>query len=196
MAYTSVNNGVGSSGNRFKLSKANRNYTTQYFQAQHSSGDIRGYYLHQRFTGVGGGEVIRAVAEAYVASSATGATINAAHFTGRVGSLSTATVSGALNAIRATLEVAGTTPTPGGRLAAIQLDSNIVTGATLGAKDAFIRVTDSGATQIQNFIYFEDDDGGCTENTDGTYTTADGYIKIYVETAGDARIPYFLGADA
>jgi hypothetical protein len=153
MAYTSVERGVGDSVRRLILSKANRNFTTQYFQSVHASGDIRIQYLHDRFTSTGGGEVYRGVAEAYGLLCAAGATINAAHFTGRVGTAST--VSGALNAVRATLEVGGTTPTPGGTLAVLQLDSNVVTGATLGAKDAFMRVTNSGATPLANFINFE-----------------------------------------
>jgi hypothetical protein len=150
MAYSSVRNGVGSTGNRFRMSLANKNYTTQYFQNVHASGDIRAYYLHQRYASTGGGEVIRAVAEAYATGSAAGATINAAHFTGRVGAAKT--ISGALNAVRATLEVAGTTPTPGGTLAALQLDSNIVTGATLPATCSMARVTQSGATKIPNLF--------------------------------------------
>jgi hypothetical protein len=157
------------------------------------TGGVRGKYEDMEFTSTGGGEALRLRGIANGTLCATNLTINALHATGRVAS--GGTVSGALNAIRATLEVAGTTPTPGGTLAALQLDSNIVTGATMGAKDAFIRVSDSGATQLQNFLYFEDDDGGCTENTTGTYSTADGYIKIYVEGVGDARIPYFAGTD-
>ena len=64
------------------------------------------------------------------------------------------TVSGALNAVRATLEVAGTTPTPGGTLAALQLDSNIVTGSTISANSSFIRVTNSGAGALTNLFNF------------------------------------------
>jgi hypothetical protein len=93
------------------------------------------------------------VAEAYTTGAAAGATVNAIHATGRVGAAMT--VSGALNAIRATLEVAGTTPTPGGTLSSLQLDSNIVTGWTAGANDAFIRVTNSGAGKLTKLLSFE-----------------------------------------
>jgi hypothetical protein len=84
---------------------------------------------------------------------AVGATINAIHATGRIAS--GATVSGALSGIRATLEVAGTNPTPGGTLAALQVDSNIVTGATLGANTAYIRVSNSGTTEVPNLFNIE-----------------------------------------
>jgi hypothetical protein len=181
MPYTSVNNGIGSTARRFKMSKASRNYTTQYFQNCHSSGDIRAYYYHQRYTGVGGGEVIRAVAEAYTTGAAAGATVNAIHATGRVAP--SMSVSGALNAIRATLEIATisgtqggtlaalqldsnvahdttlgiatTSGTQGGTLAALQLDSNVAHDTTLGAETAFVRVTNSGAHTIDNLFNIE-----------------------------------------
>lgn len=172
---------------------ASHNFERVYYKSACSAGDVRGKYEDLEFSSTGAGETLRLRGIASGTLTATGGTVNALHATGRVAS--GGTISGALNAIRATLEVAGTTPTPGGTLAALQLDSNIVTGATMGAKDAFIRVTDSGATQLQNFIYFSDDAGGCTENTVGTYSTADGYIKIYVESVGAARIPYFTAVD-
>jgi hypothetical protein len=153
MAYTSVANGVGDANRRLTLSKANRNYTTQYFRNTHTSGDIRILYLHDRFEGAGSGDVIRAVCEAYKTGSFAGGTGNAAHFTGRVADGKT--VSGALNAVRATLEVAGAATTPGGTLAAIQLDSNVTHDTTLGANDAFIRVTNSGAHAITNLFNIE-----------------------------------------
>lgn len=150
MAYRSVRNGVGTSANPFTLSAASTNYTTQYFKCTNATGDIRGYYLKNSYTGAGGGEVIRAVGAANGLLCATGGTINAAHFTGRVEAAKT--VSGALNAVRATLEVAGTTPTPGGTLSALQLDTNIVTGWTEGSADAFVRVTNSGAGILHQLL--------------------------------------------
>lgn len=123
-----------------------------YGKAAHASGDVRTHYEDLEFTGVGGGEVLRLRAIANGLLCATGATINAAHFTGRVAAAKT--VSGALNALRATLEVAGTNPTPGGTLSAVQLDSNIVTGATLPSACAFARVTNSGATKVPNLFIF------------------------------------------
>lgn len=191
MAYTSVVKGVGSALRRFTLSIPNRNYTTQYFQSTHTTGDIRVQYLHNRYTAAGGGEVIRAVAEAYGTGVAAGGTVNAAHFTGRVGAAMT--VSGALNAVRATLEVAGTTPTPGGTLAALQLDSNISTGWTPGLNDAFVRISNSGAGEVP-YIFNIEAASTATVVGAGTYSTADGYIRIRV--AGSTyRIPFFAAVD-
>lgn len=115
-----------------------------------SSGDVRGYYIDLYCNGAGAGETLRLRGIVNGTNVATGGTLNALHATGRVAAGKT--VSGAMNAIRATLEVAGTTPTPGGTLSALQLDSNIVTGATMGANDAFIRVSDSGATKLTNLL--------------------------------------------
>ena len=125
------------------------NFERSYYKHT-ATGDVRAHYEDLTFTGTGGGEVFRVRGIVNGLLCATGATINAIHATGRVEAAKT--VSGELNAIRATLEVAGTTPTPGGTLAAIQVDSNIVTGATLGAATAFIKVTDSGATAITNLF--------------------------------------------
>jgi len=125
------------------------NFRRNYFYHL-ATGDVRATYEDLYFNSTGAGETLRLRGIANGLLVATGGTVNALHATGRVAAAKT--VSGALNAIRATLEVAGTTPTPGGTLAALQLDSNIVTGATMGANDAYIRVTDSGATALTNFL--------------------------------------------
>jgi hypothetical protein len=140
---------LGSSNRPISASGAHI-FGRQYFRHAGSSGDVRGVYADLDFTGAGSGETMRLRGIANGLLCATGGTINALHATGRVASGKT--VSGALNAIRATLEVAGTTPTPGGTLAALQLDDNIVTGATISAASAFIRVSHSGATELVNLL--------------------------------------------
>lgn len=142
---------IGSSARSVEvLGTASHNFERVYYRSKCTTGDVRGKYEDLDFTTTGSGEMLRIRGIVSGTDGATGGTINAIHATGRVAS--GGTVSGALNAIRATLEVAGTTPTPGGTLAALQLDSNIVTGATLSANDAFIRVTDSGATAVTNLL--------------------------------------------
>lgn len=126
------------------------NFGRQYFRHHGGSGDVRVHYEDLEFMGAGSGEVIRARGIANGLLCATDGTINAAHFTGRVAAAKT--VSGALNAVRATLEVAGDTPTPGGTLAALQLDTNIVTGWTQGQNDAFVKVTNSGAGKVSSLL--------------------------------------------
>jgi hypothetical protein len=185
-----VGRSVGTSAFPVKATGAHI-FQRNYYRHTGASGDVRAHYEDLDFTSTGSGEVLRVRGIANGTGVATGGTVNAIHATGRVASGKT--VSGALNAIRATLEVAGTTPTPGGTLAALQLDSNCSTGWTASANDAFIRVTQSGAGTLDNFINFEEEDH-CLDGTNGTYSTADGYIKIRV--AGSAmRIPYFAGTD-
>lgn len=147
------------------------NFQRSYYRSTQTSGvGIRAHYEDLEFTGTIGGEVLRLRGIANTTGAATGSTINAAHFTGRVEAAKT--VSGALNALRCTLEVAGTNPTPGGTLAALQLDSNIVTGATMGIA-SMIRASKSGATDMPFFVNFEDDQFA----KGSTATSADG-IKI------------------
>lgn len=123
------------------------NFQRSYYDHLGTTGDVRAHYEDLLFSkaGAGGGETIRARGIANAAGVAVGATINAAHFTGRV--VSGATVSGALNAVRATLETA--TTTPGGTLSALQLDSNLVGSSLHGLNStAFMRVTQSGSTDL------------------------------------------------
>lgn len=130
---------------------SSHNFERIYYKSKCSAGDVRGVYMDCEFASTGSGETLRLRGIASGTLAATGGTINALHATGRVAS--GGTVSGALNAIRATLEVGGTTPTPGGRLSVLQLDSNIAAGATIGSQCAFISVTESGtADLLTNFI--------------------------------------------
>lgn len=166
------------------------NFQRSYYDHLGATGDVRAHYedLYFNKAGAGGGEVLRVRGIANTTGVAVGATINAIHATGRVAS--GGTVSGALSGIRATLEVAGTTPTPGGTLAALQLDSNIVTGATMGANDAFVRVSNSGATNITNLLNIETAAGTESATTlASTYKTATqvGKIGIKIRIAGATR---------
>lgn len=140
---------VGTASNPMKANGAH-NFQRNYYRHTGASGDVRAHYEDLDFTSTGSGEVLRVRGIANGTAVATGGTVNAIHATGRVAAGKT--VSGALNAFRATLEVAGTSPTPGGTLAALQLDSNIVAGATLSGVDSFVRVTNSGATELKNIM--------------------------------------------
>jgi hypothetical protein len=156
------------------------------------SGDMRGEYIDGIYSAAGAaGETLRIRGIANALLTATGGTINAIHATGRVAAGKT--VSGALNAIRATLEVAGTTPTPGGTLAALQIDSNIVTGATLPATTSMIRVTQSGATKVPNLLQLPvpgAKTAGATDLFVARHATASATHSIRV--VDDAGTPYWI----
>jgi hypothetical protein len=117
------------------------NVSEFYATTSAATGDTRLSYNRLEFTSTGSGETIRALTRVTGAGGATGGTINGAHISTSINT--GGTISGAANAIRATIGAAVTTP--GGTLAALQLDTDFASGTTLGAESAFIRVTDSGA---------------------------------------------------
>jgi hypothetical protein len=136
------NNGfdTGTSASPLVLTTA-ENVNAAYATSSATTGDTRLSYNRLTFTSTGSGETFRALTRVTGAGGATGGTINGAHISTSINT--GGTISGAANAIRATIGAAVTTP--GGTLAALQLDTDFASGTTLGAESAFIRVTDSGA---------------------------------------------------
>lgn len=118
-----------------------QNISESYATTSAATGDTRLSYNRLTFTSTGSGETFRALTRVTGAGGATGGTINGAHISTSINT--GGTISGAANAIRATIGAA--VATPGGTLAALQLDTDFASGTTLGAESAFIRVTDSGA---------------------------------------------------
>jgi hypothetical protein len=117
------------------------NISESYATTSATTGDTRLSYNRLTFTSTGSGETFRALTRVTGANGATGGTINGAHISTSINT--GGTISGAANAIRATIGAA--VATPGGTLAALQLDTDFASSTTLGAESAFIRVTDSGA---------------------------------------------------
>ena len=117
------------------------NVDSAYVTTSATTGDTRLTYEKLTFTSTGSGETLRAFSVVTGTAAATAGTINGAHISMEVDG--TGTISGAANAIRATL--GGSQASPGGTLAVIQLDTNYSVNASLPATASFIRVTDSGA---------------------------------------------------
>ena len=115
------------------------NISSSYGSTSATSGDTRLVYDKLTFTSTGSGETIRAFSVVTGTGGATAGTINGIH-----ASMETqgGTISGAANAIRATL--GGSTVSPGGTLAVVQLDTNFTANVSLPATASFLRVTDSG----------------------------------------------------
>ncbi len=147
--------GVGNSNDFYQWSDANKNAFEYRFNSLASSGDSRGVYAQMKFSGAGGGEVIRAFAKASTTNVATGGTINGIHATMSVDALSS--VSGAGNAQRLTLGAAAATRSLGGTCAALQLDSDIGANNTVPASWAFLRLSKSGSVDLTRFMYIDDD---------------------------------------
>jgi hypothetical protein len=117
------------------------NIDAAYATTSATTGDTRLSYNKLTFTSTGSGETLRAFSVVTGTGAATAGTINGAHISCEIDG--TGTISGAANALRATL--GGSQASPGGTLAVIQLDTNYSVNASLPATASFIRVTDSGA---------------------------------------------------
>jgi hypothetical protein len=139
-AFDSVQ--VGTSSAPIQISKSGV-LNGAYASTSATSGDTRLSYQKLTWTSTGSGEVVRGFAVVKGASGATAGTINGAHFSCE---MQGGSISGAANAVRAT--IGGTTASPGGTLAALQLDSNFASGVTLPGSAAFMRVTDTNTVKV------------------------------------------------
>jgi hypothetical protein len=152
-----------------------------YVTASHASGGVRGIYSRVNFTGAGAGETLR-VFSTVAAAQGAGQTTNGAHISMSVNS--GGSISGAGNALRATLGVAAGV-TPGGTLASIQVDSDFPSSVTLPGSAAFLRFTNSNTGTIGNLMNVPAAMVQASAAADGTHK-----IKI-VDSAGTA---YYLMA--
>lgn len=154
------------------------NISSSYGTTSATTGDTRLSYQRLAFTSTGSGETLRAFSVVTGASAATGGTINGAHISTSINT--TGTISGAANAIRATL--GGTATTPGGTLAVLQLDTDYGTNVTLGAASSFIRVTDSGSQtgEVQNLMNIETGPAATIAPTATAVATVSKAIKVRI----------------
>lgn len=136
---------AGTSANPF-TNTASGSLNSTYVSTSHASGDVRLRYEKMTFTSTGTGETLRAFSVVTAAGTAVGGTVNGAHISTSING--SGTISGAANALRAT--IGGTSTNPGGTLAALQLDSDFATGGTW-TNASFLRCTDSGTGAIGTF---------------------------------------------
>ena len=156
-----------------------QNISSSFATTSAATGDTRLSYNKLTFTSTGSGETLRAFSVVTGTAAATAGTINGAHISLEVDGAS-ATISGAANAIRATL--GGTDATPGGTLAVIQLDTNYTVNATLPANASFIRVSDSGANtgEIPLFMNIETAPAATIAPAATSVTTVAKAIKVMI----------------
>lgn len=173
------NNGFisGTSASPIAVTTA-QNITSSYGTTSATSGDTRLVYDKLTFTSTGSGETLRAFSVVTGVGAATAGTINGAHISTSING--SGTISGAANAIRATL--GGTSTTPGGTLAVLQLDTDYSTNVTLGAASSFIRVTDSGSQtgEVQNLINIATGPAATVAPTATSVTTVSKAIKVMI----------------
>ena len=139
-AFTGVTVGTSASP---VTKTATTNINSAYGSTSAIDGDTRLHYNKLTFTAAGSGETMRNFTVVTAASSAPAGTINGEHVSCSVNG--SGTISGAANALRAT--IGGTSTNPGGTLAAIQADSDFATGGTW-TNAAFLRFTNSGTGAI------------------------------------------------
>ena len=166
---------------------ASKNWIGMFTKTTATSGDNRGLYWKHSFKAAGSGEVLRPVASVEYNGVAAGGTVNGVHTTLSIATSSA--VSGAGNAIRATLEAAAATRTLGGTCAALQLDSNIGANNTVPASWSFIRVSDAGSVKLNSLIQFPAAGAGLLVSTHTT-DAATHSVKTYLS---DGTPFYLLG---
>ena len=156
-----------------------QNINSAYGTTSATTGDTRLMYDKLTFTSTGSGETLRAFSVVTGTGAATAGTINGAHISCEING-SSASISGAANAIRATL--GGTDATPNGTLAVIQLDTNYTVDASLPATASFIRVTDSGANtgEIPLLMNIATGPAASIAPTASTVTTVSKVLKVMV----------------
>lgn len=154
------------------------NISSSYATTSATTGDTRLSYQRLAFTSTGSGETLRAFSVVTGAGAAAGGTINGAHISTSINT--TGTISGAANAIRATL--GGSATTPGGTLAVLQLDTDYSSNVTLGAASSFIRVTDSGTQtgEVQNLLNIETGPAATIAPTATAVATVSKAIKVRI----------------
>jgi hypothetical protein len=159
------------------------NISSSFATTSATTGDTRLVYNKLTFTSTGSGETIRAFSVVSGAGAAAGGTINGIHTSMEV--TTGGSISGAANAIRAT--IGASVNSPGGTLAALQLDTNFASGTSVSAASAFIRVSDSGAGagKLTRLMNIETGTGVFTAATSSS--TLAGGIKVRI-----AGADYFL----
>lgn len=166
-----------------------QNINSAYGTTSATTGDTRLMYDKLTFTSTGSGETIRAFSVVTGTLAATGGTINGAHISMEVNG--SGTISGAGNALRATL--GGTQTAQTGTLGVLQLDTNYTGSVTTPATSAFIRVTDSGsATGKINNLLTIDAGPAATIVASGAATPSGTIKKISIQIGGVAY--YILAA--
>jgi hypothetical protein len=185
--------GAGTSASPVTTSTANKNHLGFWFESTATSGDARGLYLRQYFAGAGvSGEAARIFGTVNNVAAATGGTVNGAHISLSVSGAS-GSISGAGNALRATLGL-GANTVAGGTLAVIQVDTDFDAAATVPATCAGIRFTKSGTGELPFVFAFDSVNAGVWDDDYSTeVSTIAGALKVLVN--GSTRyIPLYSGA--
>lgn len=141
--------GGGTAASPETTATADKNFLGYWTQSTATSGDSRGMYLRHYLGGTiastGYGDSIRA----FTTVTGTGYSYaSGLHATMQINASATVTGSGA--GVRATLAAAAQSRTLVGKLAALQVDSDVAAGNTMPTVHGFIRFIDNGAVRVSN----------------------------------------------
>lgn len=180
--------GRGTSSAPATNADADKNWIGFWFDSTATSGDTRGLYLRQYFSGAGGsGEAARIYGTVNNVTAATGGTVNGAHISLSVTGAS-GKISGAGNALRATLGFSATPTTVGGTCAVIQVDSDIAAGPTIPAGTSFLRFTNTGTQALSYLLNVPTTGSGLMVAPHTTQTMTDS-IRIVM---ADGNVRYIM----
>ena len=169
--YNSTATMLGGGSNAYPiLAEASKNLIDFRFKSAKTSGSNRALYLMTEFAGAGtgDGETIRAYTK--VTANLSGSQeVHGIHATAQVGV--GGVISGAIAGIRATIEATADTKNLGGKLACLNLDSNIGAGNTITGVASMIRLSKAGSVDVPFFLDIEDDQ--CLKGSAATGSAAD-----------------------
>lgn len=150
-ATAAIKMGAGTSATPVAMGSTATNLLGFWGETTATTGDSRGMYLRLYFEGAGGsGEAARIFGSVNNVTAATGGTVNGAHVSLSIDGAS-GTVSGAGNALRATLSQGASNAT-GGTLSVIQVDSDLDNSATVPATMSYLRFTNSNTKKVPIFM--------------------------------------------
>jgi hypothetical protein len=141
--------GGGTSASPLTTATADKNFLAMYTQSTAVSGDSRLAYFRHYAAGVIATTGYADAVRAFMTVTGTGYSYaSGLHATMQINAAATVTGSGA--GVRATLAAAAATRTLAGKLAAIQIDSDIGANNTLPTVHGFMRFIDNGTVRMSN----------------------------------------------
>lgn len=141
--------GGGTAASPLTTATADKNFGGMWTQSTATSGDSRGLYWRHYAGGTIASSGYADAIRAYTTVTGTGYSYaSGLHSTMQINAGATVTGSGA--GVRATLAAAAASRTLVGKLAALQIDSDVATGNTMPTVHGFMRFIDNGAVRVSN----------------------------------------------
>lgn len=187
-ASAALLHGAGTAAAPEETSEADKNFLGYWTKSTAASGDSRGLYLRHYLGGVTAGAGYGDAVRAFATVTGTGyAYASGLHATMQINAGATVTGSGA--GARATLAAAAESRTLAGKLAALQVDSDIGTGNTLPTVHGFVRFVDNGDVRLSNLAVIPAPSNGTV-----FATHTDQAMTHSIRVISEAGVVYYLMA--